>query len=343
MRDKDIQKNQKGQNTLPELSQIKDTELMSILQRMHEKMKDSDVSSHAQETAKDLQKEIAPNGKLPLEQMWIPFCPMPTDMCRVSPFFPMSRKTMNDRPYIKDMIITSSSWGNIKYTGLKLSTYEEDVLMAVLAMLDSAKNRHTTDVEGKTTYTYRGPLLPILKLMGYRKVGSTDYKHVISALKLMIATCIELNVFKRTGRGKKQISKKLVTNILSSGYWDEGKQELTITINPYFYECYISGSITLLDVLHRSKLKSPISKALYRFIQSHRDNRWEGHFLTLASALNLDLNQPNYEVRRYIKRAINDLIKNNILSKNSGFVKEKKDVTKLIRIVKPTDKKPKLN
>ncbi len=334
MKSKGIYKAHNNQDNLPELGEIKDRELKTMLQRMNEKMKDEDIANQARETAKDIQKEIAPDKKFPPEQIWMPFCPMPTDMCRVSPFFPMQTQKLGERKFIQDMVITSSAWGEILYTGPKLSTYEEDALMAVLAILDDIKNRQISAVEEKKTYTYRGSLLPVLKLMGLSS-GSANYKRVIKSLEMMTVAGVKLIIYKGSSKkGKRKLKESIMSNMLAVARWDDKKKELTVTVNPYFYECYIAGSITLLDVLHRSKMKSPIAKSLYRFIQSHRDNIWQGHYLTLASGLNLDRNQLDKTIKRYIKKAITELIQNKILSKDSGFIENKKDTIRLIRIVK---------
>jgi hypothetical protein len=134
-------KKKKPEDTKAQLSNALENvpkDIAKIIKRLKVK---ADIRAQALDTAGEIQKEIAPDGKLAPEQMWTPIAPMPTDMCRVSPFFPMARQKLGDRPFIRDMVITSSSWGEIKYTGPKLSTYEEDVLMALLSILDQASHR----------------------------------------------------------------------------------------------------------------------------------------------------------------------------------------------------------
>jgi hypothetical protein len=275
------------------------------------------TDERAKEAAEEIKKQIAPKNDQPvLQQMWLPCAPMPTDLCRASPFFPIARQNLGQRDFIEDMVIATSSWGEILYTGPRLSTYEEDVLSAVLAILDQIEHRKNTDEDGRYTYTYQGPLRPILKLVlpGTKKFGKTNYKKVLRALKLMAATAIELRIKKGS-----KISTIEIVNILSRAKWDEDKKELTVTVNPFFYECYARGSVTLLDVLQRSKLRSPVAKSLYRFAMSHRNDVWKGHFLTLAAALNLDLEQPQKEIKRRIKRAIKTLAGHKLLTVDSGI------------------------
>ena len=280
----------------------------------------ADIEDQAKKSAKEIHDKI---GQSP-EQMWFPFAPMPTELCRTSPFFPMAKQNMTERPYIRDMVITDNSWGKITYTGPKLSTYEEDVLMAILALLDEAKNREEIEVEGKTTYTYTGPIRPILRLMGYKTFGSSSYNRAIESMKLLHGAVVDFR--------KKGVRRK-INNILIDCDIDEKSKQLTVTVNPYFHEMYMAGSITLLDVIRRARLKSPIAKSLDRFIQSHRDKSWRGHIITLAVALNLDLEQPMKQTRRQIKDSINILINNGILEPSSTV---KNDIVTLAKIVPKT-------
>lgn len=303
--------------------------LKKSLQRIGERV----IERQAKDAAQEIRDKISPDGNLPAQQMWLPCAPMPTDLCRVSPFFPMARQNLGQRDFIRDMVIASSSWGEILYAGPKLTTYEEDVLSAVLAILDMIEHRKKTeDKEGQTTYTYKGPFLPILKLVSPKtqKFGKTNYKRVYEALELMEHSSIKLRINKRKAKGKQTVSSREAMNLISHVKWDDKKQELSVTINPFFYESFARGSITLLDVLQRSELRSPIAKSLYRFMMSHKGNVWEGHFLTLAAALNLDLEQPQKEIKRYITRAIKTLISHKLLEISSGIARNS-DVVKLTR------------
>lgn len=186
-------------------------------------------------------------------------------------------------------------------------------------MIDAMKHKVTAEFEGKTTYIYKGPVLPILKLMGLKKSGPT-YKRVKDAIIRMTNASIQLYNSKN--------KKWKVNNLLINAEGDDNEQELSITVNPYFYETYIAGSVTLLDVILRSEFSSPIAKTLFRFIQSHRDDRWSGHFLTLSASLNLDIEQPPKQIRRQLKNAITSLKNKGVLSNGSGL---KNDIVTLLR------------
>lgn len=315
-----------GAEPTPEnqLDKVQDPQLRAILERIGQ-----GIEAQAQEAAQALHQEAGQQAGEPI-QAWLPICPMPTDLCRVSPFFPIDKASMGHREYLEDLVITETAWGKISYTGPRLSTYDEDALMAILALLDDAKHRQSSLVDGAKTYSYRGPLLPVLRLMGL-STGKANYTRIKSSLRRLVATALELEIFKRSKAGKRKVAKSHMTNILSAARWDEDKQELTVTVNPFFFEAYSQGTVTRLDVLRRVELKSPIAKALYRFIQSHRDDRWQGHYLTLAAALNLDENLPQFKKRDRIRTAVRRLVEAKALTTASGFKKDSPDVVTLIR------------
>lgn len=283
-----------------------------------------ELGEEAQEQALEIRTDVARTA--PEQNTLMTWCGYPTDLTRVSPFFPMNPKELGNREFLRDIIITSANWGEITYTGPKLSTYEEDALMAILAILNGvSQNRQPTEVEGKKTYTYRGAILPILRLLGYTKPNKKDYNRLIQGLKLLTVAGVELTVAGgKTKAGKKRDPKKrYMTSMLAAVFWNEEKKELSVTVNPFFYEAYYAGTITMIDVLKRVELKGSIAKALYRFVQSHRKNPvFTGHFLTLADALNMDRNQPLKKTRQLLKTAISELIRHTVLTKKSRFIEQ---------------------
>ncbi len=314
----------------------------------------------AQAQAAEVREMIAPGGQPAPEQgSLMQWCGFPTDMTRVSPFFPMKPNLLGHREFLQDYLITSANWGEIRYTGPKLSTYEEDALMVLLAILEQqSQYKHQTftyeaateyddstgryenkthfvdqEIKGATrkTYTYRGPAWPLLRLLGYDKPGKDAYKRLVRSLKLLTVAGVELAVAARTKTGKRKIRYTTMSSMLSNVAWDEEKKELSATINPFFYETYFAGRVTLLDVQKRVAISGSIAKCLYRFVQSHspKEPLWTGHFLTLADALNMDREQPAKEIKRALKVAINELIAQGILTKQSRIIRE--DIVTLFR------------
>lgn len=290
------------------------------------------VGEEAEEQANQIQKEVVAKAD-PEQGSLLTWCGFPTEMTRCSPFFPLNPKELAHREYLRNFVITSANWGEITYTGPQLSIYEEDALMVLIAMLEQvSQNRKLTEVKGRKTYSYKGPALPLLRLLGYKRPNKKDYLRFFDALKSMLGAVIELNISAgKTKSGRKRAPCFFqIVNMLSDIFWDEEKKELSVTINPFFYETYITGRVTFIEVSKRMNLKGSIAKALYRFVQSHRQNPvFVGHFLTLADSLNLDRGQPGFKTRQNLKRAINELVRHGVLQKKSGFVDQ--DIIQLTR------------
>lgn len=314
------------------------------------------VREEAQEQANEIRQEVA--AAPPEQGIIAQWCSFPTDMTRCSPFFPVRNNDLEHREFLQNYLITSANWGEILYTGPRLSTYDEDVLLVLLAILDGkSQYRERCDyVEGKineiniviatkegstdipshiqkrTSYTYTGPVYPLLRMLGYTKPSKKDYLRVISTLERLTVSALKISISTGKTKSGKRRSPRItqMSSMLAGVHWDDKKKELTATVNPFFYETYMAGRVTLMDVAKRMSLKGAISKALYRFVQSQRHNLvFEGHFLTLANALNMDREQPAWKVRQLLKSAINELIRRGVLMKKSGFVEQ--DIVKLNR------------
>lgn len=308
------------------------------------------IGEEATAQAEEIKQEVVAASQEPEQASLAQWCGFPTDMTRCSPFFPMNPNELGERRYLENYLITSANWGEIRYTGPKLSTYEEDALLALLAILDKEskyrKISYACEVSeeyncmggydskllvygdyGKDfadkTYTYKGPMLPLFKLLGIERPGKTNYTRLLLAFERLTVAGVKISISAgKTKSGKKRAPKKShMCAMLGAVYWNDEKKELTATINPFFYEAYVAGHVTFMDVAKRMSLKGVISKALYRFVQSQRQNPvFIGHFLTLADALNMDREQLSKQLRRQLKTAIGELIRQGILMKKSGFV-----------------------
>lgn len=286
-------------------------------------------ADEAKAQAAEVKVLIEPEGQPAPEQgSLMQWCGFPTDMTRVSPFFPLAQQEMKDRPFMRDFLITAAGWGEILYTGPKLSIFDEDTLLALLALLEivTPHRSETQDGEGRKTYTYRGPALPLLSLLhGKRRPNAKDYKRLIGSLEMLAVAGVKLKVAARTKTGKRKEPRfTSMSSMLSNVAWDEEKKELSATINPFFYETYFSGTVTLMDVQKRMAISGSIAKGLYRFVQSHsaKSPLWTGHFLTLAQTLNMDTEQPAFKIRQLLKNAINELVAQGVLTKQSRIMRQ---------------------
>lgn len=300
------------------------------------------LADEAKEQAEAVQKEVgaAIEASGPKQITLAQWCGFPTDMTRCSPFFPIHSSLLGHREFLRDFLITSANWGEIRYTGPQLSIYEEDALMALLAVLDDVSQyRHISEVEGQKTSTYKGPALPLLRVLGYSRPGKDAYKRLVASLELLMSAVVKLSISAgKTKSGKKRQPRYIhLSNMLSGVVWNEETKELSATINPFFYEMYLAGRVTLIDIAKRMALRGLNAKALYRLVQSQRQNPvFAGHFLTLADVLNMDREQPTKKVKQLLKMAINELIRQGILAKKSGFVD-----TDVIRLERASEALPK--
>jgi hypothetical protein len=67
----------------------------------------------------------------PHEQMLFSF--MPTQMTRTTPFYPMGKREMRDRP--TETLEWETSWGRIAVTGERLAVYDETILLSLLLLV----------------------------------------------------------------------------------------------------------------------------------------------------------------------------------------------------------------
>lgn len=300
------------------------------------------------------------------------WCGYPTNISRVSPFFPMNNKEKGRRDvivknlkasiqdktkivetscYLINELVSSGPWGEIIYTGPKLSIEEEDALMALLAIIEVEKVERTahktthaqhnddddmeqlvidlppsdflpnqvgtritnSDHTTPLSFTYRGPILPILRLMGHKRPGANHYEKLITSLKSLALGSMQLFV-----REKGEDLQYDLSQIISNLRLRPKNREISVTVNPFFYQMYLANSLTWINITKRFQIRGSIAKAMYRFCQSHRENPvFRGNIMTLALALNMDPKIPLKETRRQIREAIAELVEKNVLESTS--------------------------
>lgn len=277
------------------------------MKRMMLKIRETVAAAGPVDTATDAKTEAAAlHAAVPVServQEQLPFlAPLSTDMCRVSFFFPMNRREKRD--FLENLVIMKNAWGEMSFLGPRLSTYEEDVFLAALALAKMQGNN----------YVYDGPIAALLRLLTRSSHPSAaDYKRVYRSLKLLTVSALELKMNKQNTAS--------VDNILTAVKWDKDTRRIKIVFNPYFTEKYTAGAYTLIGIEQRLRLRGSVTKALHRFVSSQREE-WMGHYLVVAGALNLAVEQHAFALRRTIKSAITELIKAGVLHDNSGFVKK---------------------
>lgn len=257
------------------------------------------------------------------------FSGYPTDMTRCNPFFPVNPNAgMSSRPdYLERYVIRSGKWGAVTFTGPRLTVYDEDVLVAILALLYDKNNSPLFNLVKDTeteeqTLTYKGPAAKILRGMGYARPSGSDYERLFKTLDRFTVSALRLEVSTGTAIQGASRAPRISTmaSIISRSSIDEATKNVIITINPFFYKTFLEGTVTMLNAGTRIKLRSPIAKVLYRFVMSQkREIAYSGSFQPLAEALNMDMTQPAFKTRQNLRKAIATLIEKNILSPRSGF------------------------
>lgn len=211
---------------------------------------------------------------------------LPTDLGRVAPFFPLNRREMNQREYLKELPLGNPSWGELLYSGPKLSTHDEDVLLAVTELIKKHK-----------ALTIKTSIYEICNILGI-KPQQNSYKSIWSALENLTKGTLKLTV-----RGKSQG----ISNMLNTAVRDEKTNAVIIEVNTFFLNTYLEGLISTIDIGFRRSLKGSIAKELYRFLRCHPGCQHEFHFHTIARAINMNLDREARKIKADLKSAFTEL------------------------------------
>jgi len=252
------------------------------------------ITKEANKTTKALIAEQAPD---PAEQGVFSF--LPTKLTRISPFFPMSRREMKDHPF-KGGLEWETSWGKITVESGNecLSVYDETVLLSLLALV----GKHETDLLTITQYE--------LCKTAHNKPGKAAYNSTWKSIERLAKTTLKIEVWVWKGRERKPVE-EMIGSIVSWAKRDHTTKtgKVKIHLNLYFLEMFGEGFITNLDLKLRGKLRGDVSKSLYRFYQGQRNYNYRCHMLTLARAINLNMDMPNSEMRKRIRKGLKELRK----------------------------------
>ena len=246
---------------------------------------------HIVEVRRDLEKHILQVTGKP-QQLKLAF--MPTTMARTSPFFPMPKHSTKDRPSYQNFII-ENRWGRITVSGPKLSIYDESVLLALLVLAKKHKSERF-----QTSYSELCDMMNVTR-------GVNPYRAIKDSLKRLAGAVVDTELY------DSEASRKVIESITGVMVTHVRQQEQTsavdIEISPYFLSLYGANLTTSLDVTERSKLKGDVTKALYRFIQTHRPGAVPFGLMTLCHGINLNTEQPLAEIRKQIRPALAELKK----------------------------------
>jgi len=292
-------------------------ELNDLLERIKPKLVKSDEQVDASDKAlatilkesEAIQSEILKHSDAPKQQS---FSFLPTELTRISPFFPMRRGQKGLRPL--ERIRWEHSWGEIEFSGEKLSIKDETVLLIILSLVKKQGER-----------TIRTTCYEICKEMGIRPQRD-NYRSIWESIRRLTGTSINLTV-------KDKI--KMVNTILSGGKVEEESGKILLSLNEYFLSMYAQSLITHINLSFRKTLKGDFSKALYRFLTSQKDHELNYHILTLAKVINIDVQKMELKViRRRIRSGLKELRAKGFLSR---WQIRKNDIVYIWKAKKPTN------
>jgi hypothetical protein len=195
------------------------------------------------------------------------------------------------RPYVKQELL--ASWKNceIRYTGLRLNQYDEDVWMLVLHM---AREQDLSAVNG-IRFTARG----FLRRLG-GTYGGARAKFLYEALERMTATAVSIRVGTFV----------YVGGLIDSFVEDEATGEYVVRLNPKIAGLFGTG-YTKIEAEIRRRLSSQIARHLYGYVQSHKATPQHPHRIGLARLQAImgsesDLKKFRWNVRRAMEELQRD-------------------------------------
>jgi hypothetical protein len=267
---------------------------------------------HIADVVKDVHDHVQKATGKPV-QLKLAF--MPTEITRTSPFFPMGREEKVNRPLYNNFII-KNNWGTISVSGPKLSIQDESVLLAVLFLVKKYKSEKIN-----TDYA------ELCQIMGISR-GTNQYKAVEEGLERLAKAIVSTKLFDTKNLDKQDVVRSITGSILSNVDQKPKSTTVSITVNPYFLSLYGANMTTGIDLNVWSKLKGDVTKALYRFLESHKGSGGVPYGLaTLVLAINLNTEQRLCDLRKLIRKSLAELQKNGIIQK---WKMDKNDLVHLI-------------
>ncbi|MDX1707979.1 MAG: replication protein C, IncQ-type [Desulfobacterales bacterium] len=219
---------------------------------------------------------------------------MPTMLTRVSPFHFRSRFKSDEWPLVRLDSGDANSWGSMQVVGELLIIFDETILFCLLVLM----TRYENDA-------FETSLKELAQIAGIDPTPSNRVK-IWKSIQRLAGTRIDLQLF--SGKGKKRKTlKELTGSILSFADKDQISGRIRIIVNPYFLEMYAESFVTNIDMRFRSRLKSDVSKAFYRFYQGQYDTESEIDITRLAHAVNLDFTQDMKQLKAKVRIGLKEL------------------------------------
>jgi|GEM_PF-5847180 len=225
---------------------------------------------------------------------------IPTELTRVSWFkcLPRPKKFTFPLPgednqrIIFEQQVFRSKWGYVTFLGPENIGYDVEDLLIVLLRMWEVNNRTEFPVK----------LSEILTLLGYKRTKQgkhhpNNYKKIQRMLRVLSVSSFAVNM----NNNKAGWSNRPMI------FFEYKEREYRIKIGAMFDRYFREGLMTGINIKERIALKGDVSKGLYRFISSHRDNEGQHNIISVAQAIGVNTDQPIKQIRRTFKKAIAEL------------------------------------
>lgn len=225
---------------------------------------------------------------------------IPTELTRVSWFKCLARGHAFQMPLpgevnqkvVHEQQVFRSKWGYVSFYGPINIGYDVEDLLIVLLRLWEANEREEYSIK----------LSQILDLLGYkqnkqRKHYSKNYTKLQRMLRVLSVSSFAVGLNNEEAGWSNE-------PIIS---FHSRKYDYKIKIGPMFDRYFRQGLMTGINIKERIALKRDVSKGLYRFISSHRENSGQHNIISVAQAIGMDVDQPIRKIRQTLKKAIAEL------------------------------------
>ncbi len=219
---------------------------------------------------------------------------MPTMLTRVSPFHFKGRLKNKEWPLVRLDSGDANSWGRMQVVGELLVIFDETILFGLLALM----TKHQSDAF-ETTQEELSQLADI-------QPTPNNYGAIWKSIQRLAGSRIDLELFSGKGRKRKDL-REMTGSILSFADIDKQTGSIRVVINPYFLEMYAASFVTNIDLKFRSRLKSDVSKAFYRFYQGQYESESDIDMMRLARAVNLDIDQELRRLKDKVRTGLKEL------------------------------------
>lgn len=288
--------------------------------------------SYLEKEIEEVKKSIIEKPERPKQLI---FSFLPHQLAKTSIFFPLSDRELKVENRKISRLEHNTDWGKIVIEGIKLAIFEEDILLALLYL---AKNQTIKDERGQ--YVLKTKMTYVAKVLyGSKGYTRSVYERIDKTLGHfgLVRFDIVVGTWEKRRKETLDIEKKIsIDGILSGRTYDPKTQDLTIDWNARFFAYFLESMLTNINLTLRRALKKDGSKALLRFLSTHR-NPGRMHMKTVLDAINYNTNQPLHRLRTHLKSFIAELKKHNVLGPKSRIFK---DDTVFFDIQKYTKKLP---